>query len=175
MLVNLLGLERFSLCVKSLQLGNWALRYRSVKSLQLRSEIFSFLHDELDLAPAVVVNLLRLERFRRCVTSLQLRSEIFSLLHGELVLASSAANLGEGRDECIFAIQLSCSPRCVSLAIRLCAWFGLQSRAKRAHQDQSDLEQIGELNQKRRKPADELAWEKSAHQLLQKDLEIVHF
>ncbi|KAI0199212.1 spindle assembly checkpoint component Mad1 [Astrocystis sublimbata] len=46
--------------------------------------------------------------------------------------------------------------------------------SKRSHTDEAESEQLGELNRKRRKLADELSKLQAAHQLLQKEHEVVH-
>ncbi|KAI1113426.1 spindle assembly checkpoint component Mad1 [Nemania sp. NC0429] len=46
--------------------------------------------------------------------------------------------------------------------------------SKRGHADESENEQLGELNRKRRKLADDLSKLQSAHQLLQKEHEVLH-
>lgn len=46
--------------------------------------------------------------------------------------------------------------------------------SKRGHTDESENEQLGELNRKRRKLAEDLSKLQSAHQLLQKEHEVLH-
>lgn len=46
--------------------------------------------------------------------------------------------------------------------------------SKRGHTDESENEQLGELNRKRRKLADDLSKLQAAHQLLQKEHEVLH-